>query len=94
LKEWTSVKTRHTAARVCISDLLTGDFRNDDGPAVFVTPEIEVWRVVLVGHVLDEPSGMEKYAKTALDDSTGVIDMRAWGADTKMVLKMKQGMFV
>jgi RPA family protein len=93
-KEWTPVKTRHTAARLCISDLLAGDFRNDDGPAVFVTPEIEVRRVVLVGNVLDEPSGMEKYAKTVLDDSTGVIDLRAWGSETKLILNLKQGVFV
>jgi RPA family protein len=79
---------------MCISNLLTGDFRNDDGPFVLITPVIEVRRVVLVGYIRDEPSGMEKYAKTTLDDSMGVIDLRAWGGDTKLILKLKQGMFV
>jgi RPA family protein len=48
----------------------------------------------VVGHVLDKPSGMEKYAKTALDDSMGVIYLRAWGSDTKLILNLKQGMFM
>jgi hypothetical protein len=47
-----------------------------------------------MGYIRDEPSGMKKYAKTALDDSTGVIDLRAWGEVTKLILKLRQGMHV
>jgi hypothetical protein len=38
--------------------------------------EIEVRNIMPVGHISDEPGRMNKYAKTTLNDSTGIIDIR------------------
>ena len=79
------MKERLTAIRASISDVVDGEFGEDEGPYVISPHGVEIRRVLLVGSIVDQVAGNNNYASITLDDGTGSIRAKAWGAEADML---------
>ncbi len=79
------MKERLTAIRASISDIIEGEYGDDEGPYVISPQGVEIRRVLLVGSIVDQVAGNNNYASITLDDGTGSIRAKAWGAEAEML---------
>ncbi len=85
--------TRNTAYKIWISSLIRSEYAKEEG-------EFGSWyinlngkkisRVNLICSVVDRYSG-EGYASITVDDGSGIIAVKAWGEDTKLLLDFDVG---
>jgi RPA family protein len=75
-----SMKDRFTAIRATIDDLVNGEYGDDGGPRVVSPHGIELRRVLLLGQIVENYVS-DNFASITLDDGTGTIRAKAWGAE-------------
>ncbi len=73
-----------TAIRCDISDIIHGKYSEEDSPRVVSPYGVEIRRAVLIGFVVGNYSSSE-YATLTLDDGTGTIRVKGWGAEAEML---------
>lgn len=86
---------RQTAYKVWIADLISGEYVRQAGewePNYVKVKNLQVSRVNLVASVIDKyVSDNGEYAYVEVDDSTGVIRVKAWKEDVKLLEDINVG---
>ncbi len=82
------MKERQTAIRASVSDILDGEYSEDEGFRVITPQGVELRRVFLLGSIVDQVAGDNNYASITLDDGTGVIRAKVWGAKASLLQKI------
>jgi len=81
------IQPRQTAYKVWIANLVTGIYSKGQGefdPGHVIIGDKLVSRVNLIAGVIDKFTG-EGYMTLSLDDSSGIIRVKAWKDDTKLI---------
>ncbi|MFH1592901.1 MAG: OB-fold nucleic acid binding domain-containing protein [Candidatus Woesearchaeota archaeon] len=83
------VQARQTAYKVWISDLISGEYRKEQGewdPNYVLVKDKKISRVNVIATVLDKSSeGDFGYAYIELDDGSGKIRVKAWKDDISLI---------
>ncbi len=82
-----------TTIRCEVSDIIKGSFDNNDGPRVISPYGVEMRRVALLGFVVNRYSS-EGYASITIDDGSGTIRSKGWGADANALNSVELNSFV
>ncbi len=82
-----------TAIRCEVSDIIDGRYDTDDGPRVISPYGVEIRRAVLLGFVIDNYYS-DNYASFTLDDGSGTIRAKGWGADAEALRNVEPHSFV
>ncbi|TXT56600.1 MAG: hypothetical protein BAJATHORv1_20190 [Candidatus Thorarchaeota archaeon] len=88
------MKERMTAIRTSMADVVNGTYGDDGGPRVISPQGIELRRVLLVGHVIDQFLGKENYSVLTLDDGTATVRIKAWGSEASLLESVRPGTLV
>ncbi len=80
-----------TAVRASISDIINGNYGEDNGPHVISPYGVELRRVVLVGFVVSKfnkeaSSEGKRFVSVTLDDGTDTIRLKVWGEEEAALL--------
>lgn len=67
---------------------MDGEFGEDEGPYVISPQGVEIRRAMLVGSIVDQVAGNNNYASITLDDGTGTIRAKSWGAEANLLDKV------
>ncbi|MFW9932108.1 MAG: hypothetical protein ACFFDR_05570 [Candidatus Thorarchaeota archaeon] len=81
------MKERLTAIRASVSDIIDGEYGDDEGPYVISPQGVELRRVMLVGSIVDQVPG-NNFASITIEDDTGSILAKAWGAEAGLLEKV------
>src|SRR3989344_3379360 len=85
--------TRNTACKIWISSLVRGEYAKEEGEFGSWYVNLngkKISRVNLICSIVDKYSG-EDYSSITVDDGSGVIAVKAWGENTKLLLDMEVG---
>ncbi|TFG33061.1 hypothetical protein EU527_08815 [Candidatus Thorarchaeota archaeon] len=85
------MRERMTAVRASISDIINGNYGEENGPHVISPFGVELRRVVLVGFVVnkfnkDASSEGKRFVSITLDDGTDTIRVKVWGEEDAALL--------
>ncbi len=87
------MRERMTAVRASISDVVNGNYGEDNGPHVISPYGVELRRVVLVGFVVSKfskeaSSEGKRFVSVTLDDGTDTIRLKVWGEEEAALLEV------
>ncbi|MBD3405910.1 MAG: hypothetical protein GF411_07250 [Candidatus Lokiarchaeota archaeon] len=88
------MKERMTAIRASMADVVNGTYDDDGGPRVVSPKGVELRRVLLVGHVIDQYIGKDNYSVVTLDDGTATVRIKAWGSEASLLEPVRLGSLV
>ena len=77
-----AMRERMTAIRASVADIINGTYGSENGPHVISPLGVELRRVMLVGHIVDQYAKQGNFASITIDDGTETIRAKAWGAES------------
>jgi len=80
-----------TAVRASVSDIVNGNYGDDNGPHVVSPYGVELRRVVLVGFVVSKfnkeaSTEGQRFVSITIDDGTDTIRLKVWGDEDAALL--------